>query len=77
MSAPLKSFAVRAIAILDSWLDRIPSCEVDGDTGRRRWYRHGCWGCRLQLARLSAVLDLRWDTGYWQPVSIHDLNDES
>lgn len=31
---------------VDGVLDRIPSYE-DG-----RWYRGGCWGCRMQMWRL-------------------------
>jgi hypothetical protein len=49
---------------VDTLLDGIPT--VGREDGRLRVYRYGHWGCRLHLAKYSALLDERWHTGWWR-----------
>jgi hypothetical protein len=55
----MREFVVAMLEKLCTLLDAIPRYSA------RRWWRYGDWGCSLGLARLSARLEQRWETGYW------------
>jgi hypothetical protein len=67
---------VRALDWIDWLLDAVPSWERPLEGGRRRWYRHGGWGCRLRLAHAGAVLADRWGLDAWRPVTDADLAED-